>query len=168
MKRLGQDITKETYPVKRTKSDQHEGTRTASTFDAANGRSAKDVYEQGLESNEDGFLTLKVFMKWDNHPEKLHLQVHDQAVEDGEKVSLEVFFLRPCVQYFKSIGLKLDFGDIFRLSLKGATTKEASRRSSGPRQLMSLTYEDGACLEFQSKKQPLATDSPINTWKGML
>ena len=63
MKRLGQDITKETYPVKRTKSDQHEGTRTASTFDAANGRSAKDVYEQGLESNEDGFLTLKVFMK---------------------------------------------------------------------------------------------------------
>ncbi|KAI0086229.1 hypothetical protein BDY19DRAFT_962069 [Irpex rosettiformis] len=163
MKRSREDVYKDPNATKKNKPGQLRDTVTPSevSFDVSKKRKATEVYEDELGINQDGFLAFKVNMKWDKDPEKLHLLALDQAAN----ASFDVFFLRPCVQFFKSIGLSFDFGDVVHLSLKGASVKKKPRHSSGSRPLMDITYESGVCLEFVTKKQPLAVESPINSWK---
>ena len=119
-------------------------------------RKAVDICKHGID--EDGFIKAEILMRWPGRP-----NIQAKAVEDGQLVKFDVAFLGPCLNHFKSIGLDLDFGDVFYLSLKGATLE---RKTTAPTDYlpMVIKYLDGVRVKFISRKRKQLPPGVVDYW----
>lgn len=130
-------------------------------FDITRQRRAADICERGTE--EDGYVSFRIYMRWDKYPEKLGLQT--ESMVDGDVVRFDVFFEGPCLRYLRSIGFQFDFGDRVCLSLKGATIHRKSLSKASTQTLpMELVYSSGVRFKLERKKQVLPSIIVVDSW----
>lgn len=128
-------------------------------------RLATDVYASVGRGTLEGYIELKVFMRWyikatDN------IRVQGEAVEDGQIVRFDIFFAGPCYDYLMSTKTTFDINDRLCLALKGATLHEEKRTGAAKMLPNYLLYKDGVLLQFLSKKTTLSTGMLLDVWPG--
>ncbi len=128
-------------------------------------RKVVDIYEHGAD--EEGFIHLKVKMKWPQIGGKVRIQ--GEATENGNAVCFEITFIEACCKHFQSIGLQFEIGDVLCLSLKGVTVerKNVSKAASSKILPISLSFREGVLLRFLSKKTPPITGMFVDSFVGV-
>ncbi|PSR77622.1 hypothetical protein PHLCEN_2v7812 [Hermanssonia centrifuga] len=125
-------------------------------------RKVVDIYEHGAD--EEGFIHLKVKMKWPQIGGKARIQ--GEATENGNAVCFEITFIEASCKHFQSIGLQFEIGDVLYLSLKGVTVerKNVSKAASSKILPISLSFREGVLLRFLSKKTPPITGMFVDSF----
>lgn len=124
-------------------------------------RKATDLLTNGVD--ESGFIQATVIMKWPTVSGRVRAEF--EVLEDGCTKRFAAAFAGVCPAFFGSVGLTFEIGDTLQLCLKEASLEIITPIK--PRVLpVKLSYTNGVCLRFLTKKTPPSIGMVVDYWEG--
>lgn len=151
----------EPQAAKRAKTEEHDSIQDP--FDLSLQRKARELVKNG-GSNDIGFISGKANMVWPARG-SVPLRVQMETRDDDETLRFEIKLSGRCTKIFGR--LVINPGDLFTISLRGASIVVKKEQSSKPYYFpLELIFKDGVIFKFTSRVR--RTDDigvVIDTWK---
>ena len=155
----------EPQSAKRARTEERDSTQDP--FDPSLQRKVRELVKNGPQvggSSDVGFISGKALMVWPARG-SVPLRIQMETRDDGEILRFEIKLSGRCAKIFGR--LAINSGDMFAISLKGASTVIKKEQSSKPYYFpLELDFKDGVVFKFTGRvRRTDDVEVVIDTWK---